>query len=96
MENPGQPRGSEQKAGVESPPPNLWAELLDLPCELSVALPVFGCAVADLLALGANAIIDSNAHEGISLPIWVNDVMVARGEFEVSGSHRAIRITELC
>jgi flagellar motor switch/type III secretory pathway protein FliN len=96
MENPGQPKGSERKAGEVPPGPDLWEKLLDLPCELSVVLPVFGCAVADLLALGANAVIDSDTREGTSLPIWVNDVMVGRGELEVSGSHRAIRITELC
>ena len=96
MENPGQPKGSEQKAGVASPGPDLWAELLDLPCQLSVVLPVFGCTVADLLRLGSNAVIDTNTREGTFLPIWVNDVMVGRGEFEVLGSHRAIRITELC
>jgi len=81
---------------VPYPAPDLWEELLDLPCEVSVALPVFGYAVADLLALGANAVVSSDTREGTSLPIWVNDVMVARGEFEVSGSRRAIRITELC
>jgi flagellar motor switch/type III secretory pathway protein FliN len=96
MENPEQPNGAKQKAAVASPASDLWAELQDLPCELNVALPVFGCAVADLLALGANAVIDSDTREGASLPIWVNDVMVGRGEFEVVGSHRAIRITELC
>jgi flagellar motor switch/type III secretory pathway protein FliN len=55
-----------------------------------------GCAVAELLALGSDAVIDSDTREGTSLPIWVNDVMVGRGEFEVVGSRRAIRITELC
>jgi flagellar motor switch/type III secretory pathway protein FliN len=96
MEDPGQLKATEQKAGVASPAPDPWEELLDLPCELSVALPVFDCAVADLLALGPHAVIDSGTREGASPPIWVNDVMVGRGEFEVSGSHRAIRITELC
>ena len=96
MENSEQPKASEQKGGVTSPAPDLWEDLLDLPCELSIALPVFGCTVADLLALGATAVIDSDAREDTSLPIWINDVMVGRGEFEVSGSHRAIRITELC
>jgi flagellar motor switch/type III secretory pathway protein FliN len=96
MENPEQPNGAEQNSSVASAASDLWAELQDLPCELSVALPVFGCAVADLLALGANAVIDSDTREGASLPVWVNDVMVGRGEFEVVGSHRAIRITELC
>lgn len=96
MENPEQPNGSEQKAGVASSAPDVWADLLGLPCELSVALPVSGCAVADLLALGSSAVIDSDTREGTSLPIWVNDVMVGWGEFEVVGSRRAIRITELC
>jgi len=95
MEDPGRSDGSEQKAGVASPFSDLWAELLGLPCELSVALPVRGCAVADLLALGSNPVIESDTREGTSLPIWVNDVMVGRGEFEVVGSRRAIRITEL-
>jgi flagellar motor switch/type III secretory pathway protein FliN len=96
MENSEQPKRSEQNTNEASPSSDRWEGLLDLSCQLSVALPVSGCAVADLLALGANAVIDSDTREGTSLPIWVNDVMVGRGEFEVSGSHRAIRITELC
>jgi flagellar motor switch/type III secretory pathway protein FliN len=96
MENLEQPKEPEPKGGMASPTPDLWVELLDLPCELSVALSVSGCAVADLLALGSNAVIGSDSREGTSLPIWVNDVMVGRGELEVLGSRRAIRITKLC
>jgi flagellar motor switch/type III secretory pathway protein FliN len=73
-----------------------WAEVLRLPCELSVALPVSGCTVADLLSLGTNAVIDGGRKEGAALPIWVNEVMVGWGEFEVVGSRLAIRITKLC
>ena len=95
MQEPGQP-DRLQKAGETPSAPDQWAELLRLPCELSVRLPVLGCTVADLLALSSNAVIDSDTREGTSLPIWVNDVMVGRGDFEVVGLRRAIRITELC
>ncbi len=96
METPGQPNGSEQKADLASSARDRWAEVLSLPCELSVALPVAGYTVADLLALGSNAVIDGGRKEGTSLPIWVNDVMVGWGELEVLGSRLAIRITGLC
>jgi flagellar motor switch/type III secretory pathway protein FliN len=80
---------------MPSSPPDRWAGLLRLPCELSVALPVSGCTVADLLALGSNAVVDGGRKAHTPLPVWVNNVMVGWGEFEVVGSRLAIRITEL-
>jgi flagellar motor switch/type III secretory pathway protein FliN len=88
MENATKPR-------TPAPPPDRWAGVENLPCTLSVSLPIGGITVADLLRLEVNSIVDSRRGAEAPLPVWVNGVMVASSEFDTAGERLAIRITDL-
>ena len=84
------------KTPTAPPAPDVWAGVQGLPCTLSVSLPIGGITVGDLLRLKVNAIVDSQQGADAPLPVWVNGVIVASSEFDVSGERLAVRITELC
>ena len=75
--------------------PEVWTHALELPCELSVELPLPGFRVADVLRLGRQSVIRSEWRVGTDVPLRVNGELIARGEFEVVGNCLAVRLTEL-
>ena len=79
-------------ASVEQDP---WREVSWIPCMLSVALPIPGVRVRDLLAFTVETVLDSRQPVASSLPVWVNGVMIGQAEFDVVGTRLAVLINEL-
>ncbi|HUL15566.1 MAG TPA: FliM/FliN family flagellar motor C-terminal domain-containing protein [Terriglobales bacterium] len=76
-------------------PEELWMECADLPCVLSVDLPLSAFTVRELLRLAPGAILESNNPSGADVPVVVNTSIIGWAEFEVMGQRIAVRITEL-
>lgn len=72
-----------------------WEFLYELPCQLSVEVPVPGFCVRDLLRLRRRAIIDTHWSKGTDVPLRVNGQLIGWAEFEVVGDRLAARFTEL-
>jgi flagellar motor switch/type III secretory pathway protein FliN len=89
------------EAVVVAPPentvadPEAWAQVLPLPCRLTVDVPLPGFTVADALRLRRGSVINSHWRVGTDISLRLNGELMARGEFEVVGNHLAVRITEL-
>ena len=69
--------------------------MLDLPCQLTVDLPLPHFKVADFLALqGVRSLLPSwrLTHD---IPLRVNGTLIGWGEFEGAGTRLAVRLTEL-
>lgn len=81
----------DQPGGEDNP----WESASGLPCLLSVALPVSGFKVRDLLELEVETVIDTRCNTNNPVPVWVNSVRIGEAEFDVFGTRLAIRINEL-
>ena len=77
------------------PPPDLWVEVLDLPCRLNVSFEIPGFTIRDLLSLQVDSIVDTQRREGAHAPVVVNGGMVAWAEFDVIEDRLAVRLTEM-
>jgi len=77
------------------PPAEAWSSVLDLPCELTVEVPVPGFKVRDLLYLAAEAVVETGCKPSSHVPVRVNGQLIAMAEFEVIGETLAVRLTEL-
>ena len=75
--------------------PDAWAQVLPLPCRLTVDVPLPGFTVADALRLQPSSVINSHWRVGTDIPLPLNGELIARGEFEVVGNNLAVRLTEL-
>jgi flagellar motor switch/type III secretory pathway protein FliN len=75
--------------------PDTWAQVLLLPCRLTVDVPLPGFTVADALRLQPSSVINSHWTVGADIPLRLNGELIARGEFEVVGDHLAVRLTEM-
>ncbi len=72
-----------------------WAQALNLPCRLSVDMPMPQFTVADMLRLQKNSVVKSQWRVGTDVPVRVNGRLIAHAEFEVVGNHLALRLTDL-
>jgi flagellar motor switch/type III secretory pathway protein FliN len=72
-----------------------WRPLLGMFCELAVDLPLPGFHVADFLQLRPGAVISTNWQLTRDVPLRVNGILIAWGEFERIGKRLALRLTEL-
>jgi len=72
-----------------------WEPLLGLSCQLSVQLPVSHFTVAGFLNLRIRQIVTLVWPVAADVPVWVNGVQIAWGEFEVLEKSLAVRFTEL-
>ncbi len=77
------------------PPREIWAEALELPCQLYVALEIPHFTIRDLLSLSANSLVDTRRREGAHVPVLVNTIMVGWAEFDVIDGRLAVRMTEM-
>ncbi len=82
-------------APAQSSATRFWPEVLDLPCQLCVALEVPGFTIRDLLSLNVNSIVDTQRREGAHVPVLVNGVMLGWAEFDVIENRLAVRFTEM-
>jgi flagellar motor switch/type III secretory pathway protein FliN len=72
-----------------------WKRVMDLPCGVSVEVPVAGFTVRDLLKLRSLPVLGSAWPTSANLPVRVNGERIAWCELEAAGSRVAIRLTEI-
>jgi flagellar motor switch/type III secretory pathway protein FliN len=72
-----------------------WRPLLGMFCDLTVDLTLPGFQVADFLQLRPGSVISTNWRLTRDVPLRINGVLVAWGEFERTGKRLALRLTEL-
>ena len=83
-------------AGAETETEDLrWRPVLDLPCQLTVDLPLPKFKVADFLALQAGSVLGTSCRVAHDIPLRINGTLIAWAEFEGAGSRLAVRLTEL-
>src|SRR5215475_826185 len=72
-----------------------WKPVMELPCHLTVQLPLPNFRVKDFLAMRPGSIIASAWGLSRDVPLRINGVLVAWGELEQVGKRLAVRLTEL-
>jgi flagellar motor switch/type III secretory pathway protein FliN len=72
-----------------------WQPVLNLPCQLTVDLPLSAFHVSDLLKLHAGSVIGTNWQLTRDVPLRINGTLIGWSEFEVVGNRLAVRLTEL-
>jgi flagellar motor switch/type III secretory pathway protein FliN len=87
--------GKETANARDSSDDERWFPAMPLPCELTVELPLPDFKVSDFLKLRRAAVIDAHWRLGRDVPVRLNGALIGWVEFEVSGSHLAVRLTEL-
>jgi flagellar motor switch/type III secretory pathway protein FliN len=86
---------SDPKGAQETEDDLRWRPVLDLPCELTVDLPLPGFRIADLLQLRAGTVINAHWRLGQDVPLRLHGTLLGWIEFEVAGDSLAARMTEL-
>ena len=74
--------------------PQQWGPILELPCKLTLDLPIPDFSVADLLRLRIGTVLDTGWSNGDDVPVRVNEELIAWAEFEVLANCLAVRLTE--
>jgi len=72
-----------------------WKPVLDLPCQLTVDLPMPKFKVADFLKLQPGSVMATGWRLAHDVPLRVNGTLIGWGEFEGAGNRLAVRVTEL-
>lgn len=72
-----------------------WARVENLPCLLTVEIPVPGFAVGDLVHLAPGKVIATRWVAGQDVPLRINGELIAWSEFDVVEERLAVRMTEL-
>jgi flagellar motor switch/type III secretory pathway protein FliN len=83
---------SPKSEPVEADP---WARVENLPCVLTVEIPVPGFTVSDLVHMTRGRVIAASWIVGQDVPLRINGELIAWCEFEVVRGHLAVRLTEL-
>ena len=73
----------------------MWRPVLELPCQLTVQIPLLNFRVKDFLALRRGSVIASAWGLSRDVPLRINGALVGWGELEQVGEHLAVRLTEL-
>ncbi len=92
------PPAIEEKPGpgMEAEAEDLrWRPVLDLPCHLTVDLPLPHFSVTDFLALSVGSVIGTSWRLAHDVPVRVNGNLIGWAEFEGAGKRLAVRLTEL-
>lgn len=72
-----------------------WRPVLELPCQLTVDLPLPGFTLADFLKLQVGSVAGTQWRIAQDVPLRINGTLIAWGEFEGGGQRLAVRVTEL-
>jgi flagellar motor switch/type III secretory pathway protein FliN len=72
-----------------------WQSAMNLPCVLSVDLPLPKFTVSDCLALRVGSVLRTSWSTARDVPLRANGVVIGWCELEAPGAHVAIRMTEL-
>lgn len=81
-------------AGTDLRRPRLES-VLDVPVKVSAVLGKKRMIVADLLALGAGAIIELDRRVGEPIDLYINDTLIARGELVMVDGVLGVTMTEI-
>jgi flagellar motor switch/type III secretory pathway protein FliN len=84
-----------RQAGAAETEDLRWGPVLGLPCLLTVDLPLPNFKVADFLALRTGSVLGTSWRLAHDIPLRINGTLIGWAEFEGSGSHLAVRLTEL-
>ena len=68
---------------------------MDVPVEVTVEIGRRRMTIAEILRLGAGAVLELTKTADEPLDIYVNNKPIARGEAVVVGDHYGIRVTEV-
>jgi flagellar motor switch/type III secretory pathway protein FliN len=66
-----------------------------LACKATTEVPVPRFTVGDLLNLRKGAVVQTASPSTGDVPIYINKILLGRGQFEVTEKRLTIRITEL-
>lgn len=69
--------------------------VLDVPVKVSAVLGKKRMNVADLMALGAGAIIELDRRVGEPIDLYINDTLIARGELVLVDGVLGVTMTEI-
>ncbi len=72
-----------------------WRPFLDLPCQLTVEVPIPKFRVADFLALRTGSVVTTSWRVTHDVPLRVNGTPIAWAELEGASKLLAVRLTEL-
>ncbi len=72
-----------------------WQAVMELPCHLSVDIPLPNFRVRDFLGVRAGSVIRTNWSLTRDVPWRVNDTLMGWGELEGTNTNLALRLTEL-
>jgi flagellar motor switch/type III secretory pathway protein FliN len=86
------PNGGTQTAESEE---LRWRPVLELPCQLTVELPLPAFKLSDFLKLQVGSVIGTRWRIAQDVPLRINGTLIAWGEFEGSRQRLAVRLTEL-
>ena len=95
MSNAGAIEISTQPVLLPSRVTDDWGTLAELPCEVTLELPLPAFTVRDLLRLQAQSVVDTQWGQTTDIPLRANGELIAWTEFEVIGEKLAVRLTEL-
>lgn len=73
---------------------DLLETMPDLPCMLTLELPVVRFTIAHLLKLAPGAIVETACHHTSDVPLRVNQTLIGWTEFDVIDDRLAVRITD--
>jgi flagellar motor switch/type III secretory pathway protein FliN len=72
-----------------------WKQVMGMPCNVAIEIPVPEFTVKDLMELEVKSIAETKWTTTANLPLKVNGELIAWCEFEVLGNRLAVRLTEL-
>jgi flagellar motor switch/type III secretory pathway protein FliN len=73
----------------------LWNSCKQLPCVLTLELPVPQFTLRQMLELRTGSVIDTRWSQAADIPLRVNGELLAWSEFEVVDDRYGVRLTEL-
>lgn len=73
----------------------LWNAFKQLPCCITLELPVPRFTVRQVLEMKPGVVIDTQWSQATDLPLRINGELLAWSEFEVVDDRYGVRITEL-
>jgi flagellar motor switch/type III secretory pathway protein FliN len=79
----------------QQPAKDPWADVMWLPCSVTVEIAIPHFTVGDLLRIGAGTVLETLWNQGTEVPLTINGHKVADAHFEAIGRKLAVRIAEV-
>jgi flagellar motor switch/type III secretory pathway protein FliN len=86
------PKTNKETASSEQ---DLWNSFKQLPCFLTLELPVPRFTVGQVLELKPGTVVDTQWSQATDIPLRLNGELLAWSEFEIVDDRYGVRITEL-